>query len=189
MNNSTIKISKFLSRVLRHTPESIQISLDSEGWADINLLINNANRIAKFRPLLNQANIQNVVATNDKKRFELSSDGKKIRAVQGHSTEQVNRTYEVKTPPELLYHGTAKQSLDSIMANGLMPQQRHLVHLSADTKTAKQVGMRHGKVVILTVNAQAMHAQGMAFYQAENGVWLTASVSPEFLTVFEGIVV
>lgn len=189
MNKNTIKIRKFLSLILRHQPQSINISLDSEGWADLNLLIKNANQIAKFSPPLTRDKIQTVVDTNDKKRFELSTDGERIRAVQGHSTEQVNRSYEPKIPPDILYHGTAKHSLDSILRDGLLPQQRHHVHLSADIHTAKKVGIRHGRLVILQIDTTAMHAQGFKFYQAENGVWLTDNVEPKFLTVYEGIVI
>jgi putative RNA 2'-phosphotransferase len=65
----------------------------------------------------------------------------------------------------------------------LMPQDRRHVHLSLDETTARRVGERHGKPVILQVDAFRMHVQGFKFYLADNGVWLTDRVPPEFLAL------
>ncbi|MNW09341.1 RNA 2'-phosphotransferase [compost metagenome] len=65
---------------------------------------------------------------------------------------------------------------------GLLPGARQHVHLSADEATAVQVGRRHGKALVLRVDTGRMHALGHAFHLAENGVWLTARVPPEFLS-------
>lgn len=178
MDNKQQKVSKFLSYVLRHKPEAIGLVLDSEGWAEINQLIKCA---AKHRENLTIKLIHDVVANNDKKRFTLSENGSKIRAAQGHSTTQVNLSYQAKAPPALLYHGTATRFIDSIKTQGLIAGSRHYVHLSTDEKTAITVGKRHGKVVVLTVKAQLMQQQGFKFYQADNDVWLTQSVPVEFL--------
>jgi len=173
------QISKFLSYVLRHQPQSIGLQLDREGWASIDELIAGAARHGRK---LDIALIKEVVAGNDKKRFALSLDGKSIRAVQGHSTAQVQRQLEAKLPPQWLYHGTATRFMASILAQGLLPGTRHYVHLSIDEKTALKVGSRHGKPVILKIAALAMHEKGLAFYQAENGVWLTKKVPVEFIS-------
>jgi hypothetical protein len=122
-----------------------------------------------------------VVATNDQKRFELSADGQRIRAVQGHSTRSVQRHFEPRQPPDLLFHGTASRFVAAIDREGLKPGARHHVHLSADEQTARCVGLRYGLPVVLAVDAARMHAQGFVFHQAENGVWLTARVPPAFL--------
>ncbi|HBI9804197.1 TPA: RNA 2'-phosphotransferase, partial [Escherichia coli] len=118
---------------------------------------------------------------SDKKRFSYSSDGRCIRAVQGHSTSQVAISFAEKTPPQFLYHGTASRFLDEIKKQGLIAGERHYVHLSADEATARKVGARHGSPVILTVKAQEMAKRGIPFWQAENGVWLTSTVAVEFL--------
>lgn len=170
--------SKFLSFVLRHKPESIGIVLDREGWADIDKLILCAQKAGKR---LTRALLDTVVATSDKKRFSYSSDGRCIRAVQGHSTSQVAISFAEKTPPQFLYHGTASRFLDEIKKQGLIAGERHYVHLSADEATARKVGARHGSPVILTVKAQEMAKRGLPFWQAENGVWLTSTVAVEFL--------
>lgn len=172
--------SKFLSYVLRHAPEAIGLTLDREGWAEVDVLIAGATGEGRT---LDAELIRAVVDGNAKKRFALSEDGLRIRAVQGHSTESVAITREALTPPDVLFHGTATRFLDAILAEGLKPQSRHEVHLSADEATALTVGQRHGKPVVLKVDARAMHQKGHGFYQAENGVWLVAAVPPAFLSV------
>ncbi|PHM45142.1 RNA 2'-phosphotransferase [Xenorhabdus mauleonii] len=174
------KTSKFLSYILRHQPESIGLVLDNEGWADIGALIKCA---AKHGKKLNYALIEEIVDTNDKKRFAISADQKRIRAVQGHSTQKVDIRYQEKIPPAILYHGTATRFLDSIFKQGIVAGTRHYVHLSADIPTAIKVGQRHGKVIILKIAAQRMHELGFKFHQADNGVWLTKSIPVEYMSV------
>jgi putative RNA 2'-phosphotransferase len=142
--------SKFLSFVLRHEPQAIGLTLDTEGWADIAALIDKASASGHQ---LNLDLIGAVVAGSDKKRFSLSDDGKRIRAAQGHSTQQVAIDYVEKTPPEFLYHGTATRFLEPINQQGLLPGSRQHVHLSGDAETATAVGQRHGKPVVLTIKA------------------------------------
>jgi putative RNA 2'-phosphotransferase len=173
-----VEASKFLSYVLRHEPQAIGMVLDSEGWGDLDVLIDGASRQGQS---LSRSLVEQVVVTSDKKRFELSVDGRRIRAVQGHSTNSVAREFEPRQPPDILFHGTAARFLDSIRREGLKPGSRHHVHLSADAQTARVVGQRYGSPVVLTVNAKSMLAQGFVFYQAENGVWLTDRVPPQHL--------
>jgi putative RNA 2'-phosphotransferase len=170
--------SKFLSYVLRHEPQAIGLTLDSEGWANINALIDGANQSGKA---ITRELIQQVVDTSDKKRFSISDDGQRIRAAQGHSTDTVAITYPEKEPPEFLYHGTATRFLESILKEGLKPGERHYVHLSEDEQTAIVVGQRYGKPVVLKIEALRMFQQGFKFLQAENGVWLVGSVPAEHL--------
>lgn len=178
MSKLLTETSKFLSYVLRHEPQSIGLSLDTEGWASVDALIAAA---AQHGRTLDRPLIEQVVATSEKKRFSLSADGSSIRAVQGHSTDSVAISFEERVPPAVLYHGTATRFLESIRAQGLLPGSRHHVHLAEDVQTATSVGQRYGKPVVLTIAASAMHEQGFKFFQAENGVWLTARVQPIFL--------
>jgi putative RNA 2'-phosphotransferase len=178
MNEQLSKISKFLSFVLRHQPDAIGITLDSEGWADIAALIAAAANDGKQ---LDRALIEAVVAGSDKKRFAMSDDGLRIRAVQGHSAQSVDIQYIEKSPPEVLYHGTATRFLASIRNDGLLPGSRQYVHLSQDEQTAVAVGQRHGKPVVLSVHAQRMRGEGFKFFQADNGVWLTEAVPARFI--------
>lgn len=173
------QISKFLSYVLRHQPDSIGLSLNDEGWVSVTELLEKANQHGKA---LSHADLMRVVAENDKQRFRLSDDGLMIRASQGHSIK-VDLALNPTQPPNVLYHGTATRFLDSILKEGLIAKSRQQVHLSADKDTALKVGQRHGKPLILQVDALKMVEQGVLFYQSDNGVWLTDYVSAEFLQV------
>jgi len=180
VTDSHVQTSKFLSCILRHEPHAIGLCLDDQGWAPIDLLIEKA-RIAGHA--LDIAVIHEVVTGtgNEKKRFALSADGTHIRAVQGHSTTSVSIVREARQPPDTLYHGTARHFLAAILVEGLRPGQRHQVHLSANETTALEVGRRHGEPVLLRIDARKMHAEGLCFFQAENGVWLTEHVPAIFL--------
>ena len=178
MNKQHAETSKFLSYVLRHEPQAIGLALDHEGWADITALIAGARQSGRE---LDEALIRSVVESSDKKRFSISEDGLWIRAVQGHSTESVAITYAEKLPPEFLYHGTATRFLESILKEGLKPGERQYVHLSEDVQTATAVGQRYGKPIVLKIETLRMCQQGFKFFQAENGVWLTAHVPASFV--------
>ena len=178
MDDRAVRVSKFLSLVLRHQPEEIGLSLDQSGWASVEQLIE-ASRRRGFEFTLEE--LQNVVAGNDKKRFSLSEDGLWIRANQGHSIK-VELGYAPTAPPEILYHGTAERFLTSIKQQGLIKGKRHHVHLSADVDTAMKVGRRHGKPVVLGIEAGRMSQGGFIFYLSANGVWLTDSVPVQYLT-------
>ncbi|WP_439544534.1 RNA 2'-phosphotransferase [Hyphomicrobium sp.] len=172
-----IQLSKFLSFVLRHKPDAIGLALDPQGWVRIDELIEKGN---VARPRFSREDLLHVVKTSDKKRFSISTDGLRIRAAQGHSVS-VDLGLPPQAPPPVLLHGTATRFIDSILREGLKPQDREQVHLSTDEATARRVGQRHGKAAILKIDALRMHAQGFKFYLADNGVWLTDQVPPEFL--------
>jgi putative RNA 2'-phosphotransferase len=169
--------SKFLSLVLRHNPESIGLTLDPQGWASVDMLISLAG--ASGTELTTDI-IREVVATSDKQRFALSSDGLRIRANQGHSVP-VELNLPAIAPPEILFHGTTPKFVPSIEREGLLPGLRNHVHLSSDNETAVRVGSRHGKPIVLQVRAQVMFSAGFVFFRSENGVWLTTNVPPEFI--------
>lgn len=173
----SIQTSKFLSYVLRHAPESIGLTLDEQGWADVGELIEKANAAGHA---LDKTALEAVVAESDKKRFTLSDDGTRLRAAQGHSV-QVSLGHEPAEPPEFLYHGTASRFLTSIEAQGLVPGNRQQVHLSSDVETAEKVGQRHGKPVVLKIQSGRMVQDQFSFYRAEDGVWLTDSVPVPYI--------
>jgi putative RNA 2'-phosphotransferase len=177
MRRDLISISKFLSLVLRHEPQIVGITLDSDGWVDVDNLLTACEKHGKR---ITRQQLDETVATNDKKRFAFSADGRRIRANQGHSVP-VDLGLVPREPPELLYHGTVGDFLDSIRRTGLLRGERHHVHLSSDEKTASMVGQRRGRPVILVVETGRMYRDGYAFYQSENGVWLTDAVPPDYL--------
>ncbi|MCI9120902.1 MAG: RNA 2'-phosphotransferase [Oscillibacter sp.] len=173
MRNHT-RTSKFLSLVLRHKPEKIGITLDGHGWAKVPEILEGLN--------LTLEELVHIVETDGKQRYSFNEDRSKIRANQGHSIP-VDLELDPVEPPERLYHGTVGQFLPSIRREGLTKQSRQYVHLSGDPVTAAKVGSRRGKPIVLQVNAGAMQREGFRFYQAANGVWLTETVPPEYLTL------
>ncbi|MFZ2899031.1 MAG: RNA 2'-phosphotransferase [Saprospiraceae bacterium] len=170
-------LSKFLSLVLRHKPESIGLELDPNGWAPLDLLI---QKMREHGRKVDLSAIQHVVEHNDKQRFSLDMHRRRIRANQGHSIA-VDLELPPAEPPMLLYHGTAAKNTGLIAAKGLVKGRRQHVHLSADIETATRVGGRHGQPIVLTIHAKDMHDAGYTFFISANGVWLTDHVPVEFI--------
>ena len=172
-----VKTSKYLSRHLRHDPGRLGLTLEPGGWVEVETLL----KACSDRGFaLTRAQLEEVVAGNDKQRFGFDEAGTRIRANQGHSVE-VDLQLEPATPPATVFHGTAEQHVDAIMREGLRPMRRHDVHLSADVVTATKVGARHGRPVVLEVAAGRMAEDGFGFRVSANGVWLTAEVPPRYL--------
>ncbi|MER6978906.1 RNA 2'-phosphotransferase [Streptomyces carpinensis] len=171
----TVKVSKYLSRHLRHQPGRIGLTLDEGGWVGIDALIE-AAAAHGFR--FTREELDHVVAANDKQRFAIEGD--RIRASQGHTID-VDLGLPAAIPPPYLYHGTVARNLEAIHAEGLLPMNRHDVHLSPDRETATRVGARRGRPVVLAVDASAMHRDGHVFHVSANGVWLTKAVPPRYL--------
>lgn len=171
-------LSKFLSRILRHDPGSVGLALDEGGWCEIDRL---ASAMTDARSPVTPDEIHHVAASCPKRRFAVSDDGLRIRANQGHSLAEVELGYEPRTPPDMLYHGTAVRSLEAIRREGLRPMSRRHLHLFETPDTPQEVARRHGPPALLVVEASRMHATGHSFYHAPNGVWLADAVPPEFL--------
>lgn len=172
------KISKFLSLILRHQPETIHLKLDENGWADVRELI---EKSARNRMRFTLGELDEVVETNNKKRFAFNEDKTKIRANQGHSID-VDLALISQQPPEFLYHGTAEANMASILEKGIEKRNRQHVHLSSDKETATKVGMRHGKPVILIIRTGEMFKDKIQFYLSDNGVWLTDFVDVKYIS-------
>ncbi len=171
------RLSKRLSYHLRHRPEALGIALDRGGWVALDDLV---AALGGGGRAVTRAAIEEVVRTSGKQRFELSADGRRIRARYGHSVP-VDLGHRPATPPDILYHGTAASRVDTILTEGLRPMGRRQVHLSADIATARQVGARHGTPVVLTVDAGAMAADGYTLVPATDAVWLVDEVPARYL--------
>lgn len=164
--------SKFISLILRHKPETIGITLDEHGWANVNELLAGLK--------IDMSTLEEIVATDDKQRYSFNEDKTLIRANQGHSIPVDVELDEVQ-PPEFLWHGTGKKYMDSICREGLIPKSRLYVHLSSNVPTATAVGKRHGEPVLLRIDARKMYQDGFKFYLSKNGVWLTKYVPTSYL--------
>lgn len=173
------QLSKYLSLILRHEPSKIGLKLDEQGWAEVSDLLECLGAHGKLTTL---EELEHVVETNNKQRFRFSEDGSRIRANQGHSIA-IELGLEVTTPPEILYHGTATCFIESIKEQGLLSGNRQHVHMSEKEDTARQVGSRHGKPIILTVKSAEMHGDGFQFTRSDNGVWLTEKVPVSYLQI------
>ena len=170
------KTSKFISLILRHKPETIGISLDEHGWANVAELIEGISKTQ----YIDMAMLEEIVDTDNKQRYSFNEDKTLIRANQGHSIP-VDVELPKKQPPVILYHGTGEKYVSSIDEQGLIPKSRLYVHLSKDEETAKMVGSRHGKPVIYEIHAGQMYAEGYTFYLSVNGVWLTKLVPVKYM--------
>ncbi|MGY1824632.1 RNA 2'-phosphotransferase [Geodermatophilus sp. SYSU D00079] len=169
-----VRLSRRLSYVLRHAPASVGLTLDAAGWVDV------ADLLAALH--ISREELEHVVVTNDKRRFAFDDTGTRIRASQGHSVA-VDLGYAAQQPPPVLFHGTVERHLPAILAEGLRPGRRHAVHLSPDAGTARRVGARRGRPVVLEVDAAGLAATGVRFTRSANGVWLVDAVPPERLRV------
>ena len=171
------KISKYLSYILRHRPDSIGVKMDKYGWVDIDELMEKSKDIPLSREV-----IEKVVKSSDKQRFSIKEN--KIRANQGHSIE-VDLQLVPQKPPQKLYHGTATRFLESIQSKGILPKSREYVHLSKDVETAENVGKRHGKAVVIEIDTGKMYEDGYLFYLSDNGVWLTKKIPYDYCKEIE----
>ena len=174
-----IKLSKEISYALRHRPDEYGLELDNEGWVEIQDLIDGLKRKSKWSGI-NMSDIMNIVNNEDKKRFEVK--GNLIRACYGHSVQK--RVYKEEiVPPALLYHGTARENISSILKEGLQPMKRQYVHLSEDEETAKNVGSRHSNnIIILKIDAKRAYNDGVKFYYGNDTTWLADGISSKYIT-------
>lgn len=177
-DNNDINLSRFISLILRHRPETIGITLDNEGWADTQKLLAGINASGRR---IDMETLERIVRENNKQRYSFNSDKTKIRANQGHSIP-VEVGMREAVPPDKLYHGTASRFLDSIKRDGIKKMSRLYVHLSRDAETAVTVGSRHGKPIVLVIDAKAMHADGYIFRLSDNGVWQSADIPWKYVT-------
>jgi putative RNA 2'-phosphotransferase len=172
MNENLRKKSKFLYKILRHDPKLVGIALDEKGWAKVSDIL----MVLKIK----KNELDEIVETNDKKRFEFDNDQIKIRARQGHSIK-VDVELQPHIPNHKLYHGTASKFLPSIKKHGITKQSRNHVHLSDNIQTAIAVGSRHGSPVILEIDAVLMYQDGFKFYKSNNNVYLTDHIQPKYI--------
>ena len=172
-------LSRTIAYALRHHPEAFDLELDEHGWTAIADLLSAMGRHQPQWHGMGRQDIEKVISSNRKKRFEI--DGDRIRALYGHS---VGREIQLQAgePPEHLLHGTTPEALDKIRATGLQSMQRQYVHLSPDHRTARLVALRRTRTpMIITVLSGQAARSGTKFYPRIDEVWLTDGLPHEFL--------
>lgn len=170
-----VRLSKRMSRALRHDPARLGLELDDEGWTPVDALVRGL--CAPGNPVT-RADVEDVVRHNSTRRYEL--DGERIRARYGHSIEG-RVDLPVGDPPPVLFHGTGPGTADVVAQEGLRPMGRQFVHLSADEETARRVGARHGGPVVFVVDASGAAAAGVVFRHGNEDTWLADDVPARFL--------
>jgi len=171
-----VKLSKRMSKALRHAPERVGLVLDAEGFVLVDDL---ARALSTPERTVTREDFERVMATSNKQRYQI--EGNKIRAVYGHTVEE-KISYEPVTPPDVLYHGTPRANIDAIRRDGLLPMGRQYAHLSADLATARRVGQRRdASPAIFVVDAAHAAASGVAFYYANDTTWLADAVPSAYL--------
>ena len=178
MDKKLVTLSKFLSMILRHRPEEIAIMLDENGWVNIEELIELSGKNLGVN--FTKDEIRQMMEENDKPRFSFNKDETKIKANYGHSVP-VDLALEPATPPEILYHGTAIRFLDNLQKEGIIRRARNYVHLFSDEDTALEVGVRHGKPIVLIVKTGKMVRDGFTFFKTDDDTWLTEKVPKEYV--------
>lgn len=177
-DKKSINTSRFMSLILRHKPDTIGITLDEHGWADVQELIDGINRSGGHS--LDMELLEEIVRTDEKQRYSFNEDHTLIRANQGHSIP-VDVELKEKVPPNILWHGTGEKYVSSIDVQGLIPKSRLYVHLSSDIETARKVGSRHGKPVLYEIDCSGMINDGYRFFLSANHIWLTKEVPARYL--------
>lgn len=180
-----MKLSKYISYILRHHPEDIGISLQDGGWVETNKLIEGINK-SDNRFNISLPELKEIVDTDNKQRYSFKDNYKYIRANQGHSIKDLNMGYREVTPPKYLYHGTSKEVVSSINKSGkIKPMSRQFVHLSKDIETALNVGSRHGEPVVYLIDCEKMLKDNKKFYISENNIYLVEEVDIKYITLME----
>ena len=175
--NDLVKMGKYLSLILRHKPELINLKIDEHGWVEVDQLLKGINDRGRY---ISKEMLDIIVNTNNKKRYQYNDDQTKIRANQGHSIK-VDVELQEKVPPDILYHGTAQKYLDKIKKSGIRKMNRLYVHLSKDIQTAINVGKRHGQPIVLVIDTKKMLRDGYKFYYSYNGVWLCDDIAYSYI--------
>ena len=171
--NLKVRVSKYMSYLLRHNPENLK--MDSEGFVDLDELL--AKLKEKFP--VNKQLILEIVERSERKRFEIRNG--KIRALYGHSIPVMLKLKEDKTV-KILYHGTTPEAAAEILKSGLKPMKRNWVHLSPTVEIARQVGLRRtSKPAILKIDAEKAKKNGIKFYKATEQVYLCKQIPPRYI--------
>lgn len=165
-----IRLSKKLAYILRHNPKEFGITLDSEGYASLDEILEELG--------VTKSDVLEVIEKSGKRRFEIKEN--RIRALYGHSIPVDLKHHEIEPPVEL-YHGTERKVAPTIFKEGLKPMDRNYVHLSKTKEDAMIVGLRRDtSPAILVIKARQAWEAGIKFFDAGDVV-LTEYIPAQYL--------
>lgn len=175
------EISKYISFLLRHHPEKLNLHMNMHGWVEVGQLLDGINQEKKYA--LTMEDLEEIVETDSKGRYRFNEGKSKIKACQGHSIPWVLPELTFMEPPEVLYHGTTEKAWKKIQNSGyILKMKRHAVHMQAQTEPAWQSAKRWNLVpVVLVIDSRAMHADHYEFGKTENEVWCTEAVPVKYV--------
>ncbi|CAI5523494.1 unnamed protein product [Closterium sp. Naga37s-1] len=179
-------LGRCMTKILRHQASQLGIHVAPDGFvrvADLLLLPVNTNA---HRPLASHTleDVRLAVARDNKHRFTLreGSGGEVyVRANQGHSLhvdeeQLLRRITDPAALPDCV-HGTYERHLPSILASGLSRMNRQHVHLTKGVPSQHHSvvsGFRSNAEVLVVVDVPRAMADGMPFFESDNGVILTS---------------
>lgn len=181
MDRKYVSLSKFMSLVLRHQPELLNININDDGYIDISLK-EFANRISKRSNYhwVTLTDIHYVIDHNAKGRFVI--DNGKLRSKYGHSVQVNLLKKSDKSLPNILYHGTSPANKQNIMRYGLDKRSRQNVHFSDNHSTAFNVGKRHSShPIIFTVKTKELINDGFIIKKVNKDTYITDNIPPKYL--------
>ena len=168
-----VKISKYMSYLLRHNPENLK--MDRHGFVSLKELLKKTGE--RFH--IGDKFIIDIVERSERKRFEIVQG--KIRALYGHTIPVELELEEDKTV-KVLYHGTTSDAVSKILKTGLKAMKRRQVHLSPTIDIAISTGLRRTKdPVVLQIDAEAARKNGARIFKATETVYLCSYVRSEYI--------
>jgi putative RNA 2'-phosphotransferase len=176
--------SHTLSRLLRHAANEARLHMDAAGFAPVAEVLRAAH--------MTLDELRAVVAENNKTRYELTADGQRIRASQGHSLAGtpvtlagLEASWQEVTDDAPVFHGTSVGAARAILASGAINAgERTHVHLAPATDSV--VGKRAAVDVLLEIEPARLRAAGQTLFRAPNGVLLTRAVPTSALVNVRG---
>lgn len=165
--------SRRLAYILRHDNEVLP-EMEIGGWLPVTYLME--------KMALSIEEIDIIINSDNKSRFELSESGKMVRARYGHSVN-IELNFTPAEPPEFLWHGSVRTALSDITDSGILPRSRQFVHLTSDLESATETGARHGEPASILVVAGKMYREGYKFYHVTDNIWLTRHVPCKYIVI------
>jgi len=167
-------VSKYVSYLLRHNPEDLE--MDDKGFVELDQLL---SKLRRLFPTVDRKLLVEIVEQSERRRFEIVGD--KIRALYGHTID-VHVHLKEDTQVAQLYHGTTTEAAQQILEKGLQPMRRRWVHLSPTKEIAYEVGKRRtDSPVVLMIDVTEARSHGLRFFRATDKVYVCKHVPAKYI--------